>query len=666
MFGKLGTVAVLGLVAGLVAVPVPGLSGDPAAAVASARASAEELAPVMLVLDASGSMRESAGGGVDKMTAARRAVRTLVRAAPDGTRLGLTVYGSSTGNSGAEKAAGCQDVRLVHPVGPVDREALLGTTDQVRARGYTPIGRALRVAADGLPAEGPRSIVLVSDGIDSCAPPDPCEVARELARQGVDLRVHAVGFDVDRAAQRQLACIARATRGTYTDAGDAAELARALNRVTQQALRRYEAAGTPVSGGTDRQSAPALVPGSYLDDLDPGQVRHYAVEVTAGFTLYASAAPVLSRGVRAAAETTSMQLYAPDGTRCGGFDMRVTATDPISPASRTWTVPLSPDGAAEPCRRPGRYVVAVSRQNQGGSTAPLELLIGLEPPVPDRESAGPAPGPAVRFTTPGGDPRPVVGGGSFHTAATLDGTGSYQDTVWEDEFVFYRVRLDWGQGLAYRVRYGAADLDLGLFPVGTNLYTPSRQEIGGGQEFTVYAYDGRPTALPARAEAYTTRPIRYLNRTIQQDSERERRLSVAGWHYLAVKVGTDRRSEPAPVPVTLDVVVVGTAEAGPRYPGGSDAFGSAPSTPPGSSPSPATSAARAGNESGMPFGPVLWVGVPLLVTIGAGLVVALLLRRRRTPAPPSAAPSGHPGSPPPGPHGTGYAPWRRPDTPPDL
>ncbi|MEO3924865.1 hypothetical protein ABGB07_13525 [Micromonosporaceae bacterium B7E4] len=119
--------------------------------------------------------------------------------------------------------------------------------------------------------------------------------------------------------------------------------------------------------------------------------------------------------------------------------------------------------------------------------------------------------------------------------------------------------------------------------------------------------------------------------------------------------------------MTLDVVVVGTSEPGPRYAGGSDAFGSASSPAPGSAPSSAGAAdvARAGNESRTSGGLVLWVGVPLLVTLlGATLVVALLLWRSRTPAAPPVAPYGHPApSAPPG--SPGSAPEPRPDVPPD-
>ena len=41
--------------------------------------------------------------------------------------------------------------------------------------------------------------MLVSDGIDTCAPPPVCEVAADLADRGVDIIINTVGFNVDAA-----------------------------------------------------------------------------------------------------------------------------------------------------------------------------------------------------------------------------------------------------------------------------------------------------------------------------------------------------------------------------------------------------------------------------------------------------------------------------------
>ncbi len=149
------------------------------------------------------------------MDAAKNAVHTFVDTAPTESKVGLTVYGTGTGNDDAEKEAGCRDVQVLHKPGTLDRNALNSAVDGITASGWTPMGPALRQAAAELPDTGPRSIVLVSDGEDTCAPPDACEVARELETQGIDLVLHTIGFAVDDAARTQLTCMAEVT-GAHT------------------------------------------------------------------------------------------------------------------------------------------------------------------------------------------------------------------------------------------------------------------------------------------------------------------------------------------------------------------------------------------------------------------------------------------------------------------
>ena len=120
-------------------------------------------------------------------------------------------YGHRTSKN--DRAAGCQDTELVVPVAPLDRPRMLGAIASYRASGFTPIGLSLQQAAADLPPEGPRTIVLVTDGEDTCGPPDPCQVARDLSASGVAVRIETVGFYLkdNRLAEQQLQCIASAT-----------------------------------------------------------------------------------------------------------------------------------------------------------------------------------------------------------------------------------------------------------------------------------------------------------------------------------------------------------------------------------------------------------------------------------------------------------------------
>ncbi|MEV6488607.1 VWA domain-containing protein [Actinoplanes sp. NPDC051633] len=599
-------------------------------------AAAPELAPVMVVLDASGSMKEKLPGGGDKMAAARGAVRTLVRQAPDGSRLGLTVYGTGTGNSGPEKATGCKDVKVVTPLGALDRDGLTRTVDEVRPRGYTPIGEALRVAAAALPAEGPRSIVLVSDGEDTCAPPDPCEVAKELARAGVDLHVHTIGFDVGGTARTQLSCVAESTGGTYTDAPDAGTLTGALNRVTQHALRNYDAAGKRITGTPQPDGAPLVTPGAYQDRIAPDQVRYYGVDVPAGHTLYATATYIAPH-IREVL-TVRIGRYDTAGRECSGWNSNVRGTDePVTTAALRWAAPGVEEGGGEddPCKQAGRQLIRVEIEQTGGDAhtdAVTELQFGLEAPLVGDPGPQGVNDTKVAFTAPTGAARPLVGGGSFGSAAEMPGPGAYSDTVVEGEMMFYRVKLNWGQGLAYRVRLGEQRLERGFVSVRTYWYSPSRNQ----QAWTSDVYDGKADAMPSNAEALASPPVRYLNREL---SGANSFVSQAGWYYIAVLAADNNFNEaPLAVPVTIDVSVSGDVATAPGYrAGATETFGDRPADPAASQSATAAPEPRAADGEKTAFervasnGPLLWVGVPLLLVLIGGLVFVLVqLTRRRS------------------------------------
>lgn len=243
-------------------------------------------AAMVLVLDASGSMNGDDGSGSRKIDSAKRALDGLVEALPAGAPVGLRVYGHRVSNN--DKANGCRDTELVAPVAPLDRARMHAAIGAFAAKGFTPIGLSLREAAADLPSATQRTVVLVSDGVDTCAPPDPCDVARELAASGVSLKIETVGFQVDAGARDQLRCIAGATGGTYVGAGDAASLARELSAIAARALRTYKPVGIPVSGGPTMGTAELVGRGQHLFSLPLGDERWFAVRLDEGQTLSAS------------------------------------------------------------------------------------------------------------------------------------------------------------------------------------------------------------------------------------------------------------------------------------------------------------------------------------------------------------------------------------------
>ncbi|MFT4189189.1 MAG: VWA domain-containing protein [Aeromicrobium sp.] len=181
--------------------------------------------PTVIVLDASASMLTDDAPGV-RFEAAQEAIGSLVEALPESHELGLVVFGNGTGSTEAEQSAGCQDVSTLIELGPLDRDEFVAEVDSVQPSGFTPIAASLGQAAELLPDEGERAIVIVSDGQDMCGElglgDDPCEVAEAL--DGVT--VHTVGFKTEAhaAAAEQLSCVAESTGGLFLDAANPGQL----------------------------------------------------------------------------------------------------------------------------------------------------------------------------------------------------------------------------------------------------------------------------------------------------------------------------------------------------------------------------------------------------------------------------------------------------------
>ena len=195
-----------------------------ASAPLSSLAQAQTSPDTIVVLDVSNSMWGQIGG-VSKIEIARQVISDLVGDISPDARFGLVAYGH-------RRKADCADIELVLPVAPLDAAAFSAAVNGLTPRGRTPLTEAVRQAAEVLNYQDrPSRIILVSDGLESCNA-DPCALAAELARGGVDFTAHVVGFDVAGIEdQSQLSCLAEQTGGLYLTADSTEELTAALTTI---------------------------------------------------------------------------------------------------------------------------------------------------------------------------------------------------------------------------------------------------------------------------------------------------------------------------------------------------------------------------------------------------------------------------------------------------
>jgi len=201
-------------------------------------AAADNYPEVMIILDGSGSMWAQLEGET-RIETAKKVLREIVPNLPAEVRLGLTAYGHRWKGR-------CDDIEVLVPAGSTDRDLLLEKVMAISPKGKTPIADSVSMVVNELKQkENETSIILVSDGLETCHP-DPCTLVRELKETGIKFILHVVGFAVTDKEDEQLSCLADAGGGIYYTAGNAPELLNAFQSMQQELVRKveYEKAAT--------------------------------------------------------------------------------------------------------------------------------------------------------------------------------------------------------------------------------------------------------------------------------------------------------------------------------------------------------------------------------------------------------------------------------------
>jgi Mg-chelatase subunit ChlD len=265
--------------------PEPGsvrvMSGPPSAPIADgdpeglrpSRAQAD--IAVALVVDTSGSMLKRLGGR-RRIDVAKDVLANLVaERLPPGTPVALRHF---------RQAPDSCETELIVPLGPLDRAAMGATVKDIEITKTvrTPLAAAIAAVADDLAGvTGPRLVVVVSDGRETCGG-DPEAAVRSLVDQGIDVSVNVVGLGLDRRSRREIARLAEVGNGRYYDARAADELAQALKGALGAPYVILDASGAEVGRGTVDGPAVELPPGAYVITLAGASAALDAVVIESG------------------------------------------------------------------------------------------------------------------------------------------------------------------------------------------------------------------------------------------------------------------------------------------------------------------------------------------------------------------------------------------------
>ena len=223
---------------------------------------------VELILDASGSMLQPLEGQ-RRIDIAKQVITQLVtQVLPPGTQMALRVFGHLEANS-------CR-TDLEIPLQVVDPAAVSNRVAGIEARNLarTPIADSLLKVADDLACwQGPKIVILVTDGEETCDG-DPEAAIRTLKDQGIDVRINIVGFAVaDDALKQQFEDWATLGGGFYYDATNSAELAAAVTQALAPTFHLLDASGAVVASGVVNGAEVALPPGTYTLEVLEDPVR---------------------------------------------------------------------------------------------------------------------------------------------------------------------------------------------------------------------------------------------------------------------------------------------------------------------------------------------------------------------------------------------------------
>ena len=184
--------------------------------------------PIIFIYDASGSMWGQMQGKT-KMEIASQVLFSSVEKLPEDQKIGLVAYGHTSKSD-------CDDVEFLVEIESGNKAKINSALQAINPLGKTPLAYSVNLVINKIKSLNTKAtIILVTDGIESCDG-NICDVIKTAKGEGIDFRLHIIGFGTKDSETEQLKCAASAGDGQYYDAADANNLGTVLNKATSETI----------------------------------------------------------------------------------------------------------------------------------------------------------------------------------------------------------------------------------------------------------------------------------------------------------------------------------------------------------------------------------------------------------------------------------------------
>jgi Ca-activated chloride channel family protein len=210
----------------------------------------EESPPAMIVLDTSNSMWGEVDN-VDKINHAKDSIKQLLKTWPESHAIGIMGFAG-------KKKSECRQIKMLYPLSPLDLEKTQQAIEDVMPKGHSPIHYSLEKAQSILEETNGGSILLVSDGTETCEEVVLCDIVKKIP-SSIQINTLFLGKDSSNSQPaKSMQCIADSTGGKfYTQ--------ETIKDLSATALLKEKAATIDLAKNTDKPVGHLILSSSETD-----------------------------------------------------------------------------------------------------------------------------------------------------------------------------------------------------------------------------------------------------------------------------------------------------------------------------------------------------------------------------------------------------------------